>query len=110
MEKAVLLDELKWLNEHGASGPLRAPLAYRRARAAVLYRSVGCDLVLALKMADRTWIAPALGEWMARAGGELLEDADIIAPVPLYRRRLVARRFNLSALLGAMLSRDCVAD
>ena len=88
---------------------LRAPPAYRRARAAVLYKSVGRDLVLALKMADRTWIAPVLGEWMARAGGEMLADADLIAPVPLYRWRLIARRFNQSALLGAMLSRDCAA-
>ena len=88
---------------------LRAPPTYRRARAAVLYKNVGRDLVLALKMADRTWIAPALGEWMARAGQQLLQDADLIAPVPLYRWRLIARRFNQSALLGAMLSRDCTA-
>jgi predicted amidophosphoribosyltransferase len=51
----------------------------------VLYKNVGRDLVLALKMADRTWIAPSLGAWMARAGRELLADADIIGPVPLYR-------------------------
>jgi predicted amidophosphoribosyltransferase len=64
---------------------LRAPPAFGRARAAVLYKNVGRDLVLALKMADRTWIAPSLGAWMARAGRELLADADIIGPVPLYR-------------------------
>ena len=84
---------------------LRAPPAYRHARAAMLYRNVGRDLVLALKMTDRTWIAPALGDWMARAGAELLADADLIAPVPLHRWRLMARRFNQSGLLAAMLSR-----
>lgn len=88
---------------------LRTPPAYRRARAAVLYKNVGRDLVLALKMADRTWIAPALSEWMTRAGGELLADADLIAPVPLYRWRLISRRFNQSALLGAALSRESAA-
>jgi len=45
-------------------------------------------------MADRTWIAPALDSWMSRAGAELLQDADLIAPVPLHRWRLLARRFN----------------
>ena len=88
---------------------LRAPLAYRRARAAVLYKNVGRDLVLALKMADQTWIAPVLSEWMALAGAELLQDADLIAPVPLYRWRMIARRFNQSALLGAVLSRSSSA-
>ncbi|MEE8171405.1 MAG: ComF family protein [Alphaproteobacteria bacterium] len=85
---------------------LRAPPAYRRARAAILYRSVGRDLILALKMADRTWIAPALGGWMASAGAELLRDADLIAPVPLHRWRLLSRRFNQSALLAATVSRE----
>jgi len=84
---------------------LRAPPAFGRARAVVLYKNVGRDLVLALKMADRTWIVPSLGAWMARAGRELLADA----PVPLFRWRLLARRFNQSVLLGAALSRDADA-
>ncbi len=88
---------------------LRAPPAFGRARAVVLYKNVGRDLVLAFKMADRTWIVPSLGAWMARAGRELLADADIIAPVPLFRWRLLARRFNQSVLLGAALSRDADA-
>lgn len=84
----------------------RAPPGYRRARAAILYRSVGRDLILALKMADRTWIAPVLAGWMASAGAELLGDADMIAPVPLHRWRLLSRRFNQSALLAAAVSRE----
>ncbi len=38
--------------------------------------------------------------WMARAGHELLKDADAIIPVPLHWRRLWARRFNQSMLLS----------
>ena len=79
---------------------------YRRARAAILYRSVGRGLILALKMADRTCIAPALGGWVSRAGAELLEDADLITRVPLHCRGLLALRFNQSALLAATVSRD----
>ncbi len=93
--------------ENGAlcAACMRTPPAYRRARAAILYRNVGRDLVLVLKMADRTWIAPALGGWMAGAGAELLRDADLIAPVPLHRWRLLSRRFNQSAMLAAAASR-----
>ena len=38
--------------------------------------------------------------WLAPAGAELLSDADLIVPVPLYRSRLWTRRFNQSALLA----------
>jgi predicted amidophosphoribosyltransferase len=37
---------------------------------------------------------------MTAAGGELLADADVIVPVPLYRSRLWSRRFNQSATLA----------
>ncbi len=35
----------------------------------------------------------------------MLEDADLIVPVPLHYRRLTSRGFNQSAWLGAALSR-----
>jgi ComF family protein len=45
-----------------------------------------------------------MGRWMARAGHELLKDADAIVPVPLHWRRLWARRFNQSVLLSQAIS------
>jgi ComF family protein len=89
------------------------PPAYQRARAAVRYDDVARTLVHALKYGDRLDLAPTMGRWMARAGHELLRDADAIVPVPLHWRRLWARRFNQSALLAKALSQDCakpVAD
>jgi predicted amidophosphoribosyltransferase len=35
--------------------------------------------------------------WLNKAGSELLANADLIAPVPLYPSRLWWRRFNQSA-------------
>jgi ComF family protein len=43
--------------------------------------------------------------WLARAGAELLDDAELIVPVPLYRSRLWRRRFNQSAMLAQGLAR-----
>ena len=63
-------------------------------------------LVHALKYGDRIDLAPIMGRWMARAGHELLKDADAIIPVPLHWRRLWARRFNQSALLSQAISRE----
>ena len=80
------------------------PPAYARARAAVRYDEVARTLVHALKYGDRLDLAPTMGRWMARAGAELLKDADMIVPVPLHWRRLWARRFNQSAALARLLS------
>ena len=54
------------------------PPAYQRARAAVRYDEVARTLVHALKYQDRTDLAPAMGRWMARAGRELLDGADML--------------------------------
>src|SRR5258708_5658728 len=63
------------------------PPAYARARAAVRYDDVARTLVHALKYQDRTDLAPAMGRWMARAGRELLQEADALVPVPLHWRK-----------------------
>ena len=80
------------------------PPAYQRARAAVRYDDVARALVHALKYGDRLDLAPTMGRWMARAGRELLAEADLIVPVPLHWRRLWARRFNQSAALAQVVS------
>src|SRR5262245_45704500 len=88
------------------------PPAYQRARAAVRYDDVARDLVHAFKYGDRLDLAPLLGSWMARAGEELLREADALVPVPLHWRRLWTRRFNQSAALAEAISRTsgvCVA-
>lgn len=84
---------------------IAAPPAYQRARAAVRYDDVAKRLVHGLKYQDRTDLAPTMGRWMARAGRELLEDADVLVPVPLHWRRGWSRRFNQSGLLGREIER-----
>jgi ComF family protein len=88
--------------------------AWNTARAALIYDDASRGLILALKHGDRTDSAPALAGWMVGAGRTLLADADIVAPVPLHRWRLLSRRFNQSALLAhAIAARagvSCVPD
>jgi ComF family protein len=83
---------------------IAAPPAYHRARAAVRYDEVARTLVLGFKYGDRLDLAPMLGGLMARAGRELLAEADALIPVPLHWRRLWARRFNQSAALATAIS------
>jgi ComF family protein len=80
------------------------PPSYDRARAAVRYDDISRALVHSLKYGDRLDLAPTMGQWMARAGRELLSDADALVPVPLHWRRLWARRFNQSAALAGVIS------
>ena len=76
-----------------------------RARAALRYDLLSRRVVLALKYGDRTEYAAALAPLMARAGAVLLREAEVIVPVPLHRRRLIARRYNQAALLALALAR-----
>src|SRR5580698_9679587 len=82
------------------------PPAYQRARAAVRYDDVARTLVHALKYQDRTDLAPAMGRWMARAGQELLDEADVLVPVPLHWRRGWSRRYNQSGALARVIERQ----
>jgi ComF family protein len=82
------------------------PPAYRRARAAVRYDEVARTLVHGLKYQDRTDLAPAMGRWMARAGRELLSEADMLIPVPLHWRRGWSRRYNQSGALARVIERQ----
>jgi ComF family protein len=63
------------------------------------------DLIQSFKYGDRHEGVAVFGRWMATAGAELLAEADVIVPVPLYRSRLWSRRFNQSAMLARAVSR-----
>ena len=80
------------------------PPPWQRARGALRYDVQSRKLVLPLKHADRVENAAALAPFMLRAGIALLRDADVLVPVPLHRRRLIARRYNQAALLAGALA------
>ncbi len=82
------------------------PRQFGRARAVLRYDDASKPLVLGFKHADKTALAPHFARWMARAGADLLAEADLIVPVPLHRWRLFHRRYNQAALLAGALSRS----
>jgi ComF family protein len=90
--------------------------AWDRARAVLRYDKRSRQLVLGLKHADHTHVAAAFGRWMQRVGGDVLGEADLLAPVPLHWVRLFQRRYNQAALLanaigaagGPPVAADCL--
>jgi ComF family protein len=83
---------------------LANPPVYDRARAACVHAGAARQLVTRLKYGDRTDLAPWMARFMARAGAELIGEADVIIPVPLHRGRMWRRRFNQAAELARALS------
>ena len=81
------------------------PPHFDRARSVLVYGDNSRKLILDFKHGDRTWPAPAFGRWLARAGSELIGEADLAVPVPLHRSRLYARRYNQASLLAMALGR-----
>lgn len=77
---------------------------FRHARSAVAYDDGSRDLILAFKHADRTETASLFARWMLSAAPALVQNADVIVPVPLDRRRLFERRYNQAALLAKKIS------
>jgi ComF family protein len=47
-----------------------------------------------------------MGRWMARAGSEMLDGADMLIPVPLHWRRAWHRRYNQSGALARAIERQ----
>ena len=88
-----------------SAAALAKPPAWSRARAATVFGPASRTLIHALKYRDRHDAAALMARLMRHAGDEMLRDADLIVPVPLYRMRLWQRRFNQAALLGAEISK-----
>jgi ComF family protein len=84
---------------------LARPPAYDRARSALIYGDISRDFVLALKYQGRRDGLDLMGGWMALAGAELLQEAELIVPVPLHYLRLIQRGFNQSVWLAAAVRR-----
>lgn len=79
--------------------------AYDRARSALVYDEHSKGLILGFKHGDQTHTVVSFIPWLRQAGGELLAGADILAPVPLHRWRLLQRRYNQAGLMALALAK-----
>ncbi|MEM0949239.1 MAG: ComF family protein [Pseudomonadota bacterium] len=82
------------------------PRAWVQGRAVMAYRDAGRRMVLGLKHADRLDLVRPMASWMAARGGVLNAKNALVVPVPMHWSRLLARRFNQSALLAREVARE----
>jgi ComF family protein len=77
------------------------PPPFRRARAAVLYKEPITQAITRFKFARQMAYLPVMHSWLQHPLClDLVEDADLLVPVPLHPRRLKSRGFNQSLLLA----------
>lgn len=84
---------------------LEHPPLWDRGVAVAHYSGTMRRLILRLKHGDRVDLAPIMGAWAARAGREVLGNADIVAPVPTHWLRRMKRRYNQSAEIARAIAR-----
>lgn len=80
------------------------PPSFGTGRSALVYNDTSRDLILRFKHGDQMHLVRTFLPWMQRAGENLIEQADVIVPVPLHRFRLVGRRYNQAAVLAMALA------
>ncbi|NCP61932.1 MAG: ComF family protein [Alphaproteobacteria bacterium] len=86
---------------------LKDPPPFHRSVSSLLYDDKSKDLILRFKHGDATHMAPAFGQWLAKAGKDILERTDYLVPVPLHWKRLLKRQYNQAALLVNELEKVC---
>ncbi|GAB5389983.1 MAG: hypothetical protein Alpg2KO_29510 [Alphaproteobacteria bacterium] len=86
------------------------PPAFACARAALVYDDAARPMILRFKHGDRMDFAMSLARLMLGAGGDALEGAELLVPIPLHLKRLRHRRFNQAAELARCLSQLCSVE
>lgn len=81
----------------------RHPLVMDAVRAGGRYEGTLRSIVHAFKYDGRRSLARPLGRLMTNAGGQLLQDAACVIPVPLHPWRRFRRGFNQASDLAAQL-------
>ena len=81
----------------------RPPSAVEAARSAGDYDGALRHIIHTFKYDARRSLASPLGELLREAGGDLLQEASCVVPVPLHPWRRLYRGFNQAADLAAAL-------
>jgi len=69
------------------------------------YRGAARAVILRLKHADATHLAPTLAQMMVGPARSMDLQNPVVVPIPLHRWRLAKRKYNQAALLAQGLAR-----
>lgn len=80
---------------------------FDRCASAVMYNDGSKKLVLPFKHCDKTHLAKFMAGVMSARLGGLVNEADAVIPVPIHITRMIARKYNQSALLARFVGKAC---
>ncbi|MCP4923842.1 MAG: ComF family protein [bacterium] len=83
---------------------LANPPPFQKHRSAVAYDGESSSLIMRFKHGDCLASSGPMAQWMHRAGKELIDQCDVLVPVPLHRWRLWKRRYNQASVLAQKIS------
>ena len=84
---------------------LRKLPRYDMARACFVYNEASKKLILPFKHGDRMELTPLLVKLLEQTGRDVIQESDVVIPVPLHRLRLMKRKYNQAALLAQKIAR-----
>jgi len=84
--------------------------AFNKAKSTLIYNETSKKLILPFKHSDHLELAPLIAKWMILCGKDLIQNRDIIMPVPLHKRRLFKRKYNQSAILSKIIAKQFCKD
>lgn len=83
------------------------PPPYNAMRSAIYYDYYSRPIITELKFKDRIIYLNIIKQLLASSPtSDLLQNAQIVIPVPLSYRRIFSRRFNQSALIAKMVAKE----
>lgn len=85
---------------------LANPPLFHKAVSVLVYDDMSKRILLPFKHGDRLDFVPLMAKMMAIRGKSVIENADVIIPIPLHRFRLLRRKYNQSALLASAISKN----
>ncbi len=92
-------------NKNSCLSCLNNPPNFKSLRSIFIYNDTSRDLILGFKHGDKTHYISFITPLMYKIGIDAIKNADYIIPVPLHKTRLIARRYNQSALMASALSK-----
>ena len=80
------------------------PPTFDKARSLFLYQDRVRQLILGFKHGDRTHLSHTFACFFLQQSRDLIMASDLIAPVPIHKKRLRKRRYNQAALIAAQVA------
>lgn len=73
---------------------------YVKSRSAVVYNDESAKIIFKFKFYDGIYAKRFMAKNMFKASQDIINDIDILIPVPLHKKRLIFRKYNQALILA----------